>query len=71
MQLDLPYLAIVFAVIIVMLNLKPKIKGKNVPVRRHSNRHAGGRFLIGTVMPNSEYNQPERFERMSTQKSEI
>ena len=28
MQLDLLYLAIVFAVIIVMLNLKPKITGK-------------------------------------------
>ena len=28
MQFDLLYLAIVFAVIIVMLNLKPKIKGK-------------------------------------------
>ena len=28
MQLDLPYLAIVFAVIIVMPNLKQKIKGR-------------------------------------------
>ena len=46
-------------------------KAENVPVRRHSDRHAGSRFLIGTVMPNSEYNQPERFGRMSTQKSEI
>lgn len=31
MQLDLPYRAIVFAVIIVMLNQKPKIKGKKCP----------------------------------------